>query len=84
MNTSSLTDSLFTTEGMQSIFSDRNTIQRMLDVEAALARALAVEDVIPQIAVAAIVSSCRADLMDLDAIAKSVSSAGNVAIPLVK
>ena len=84
MNTSSLTDGLFSTEGMRSIFSDSNTIQRMLDVEAALARALAVEDVIPQSAVAAIVSSCRADLMDLDAIAKSVSGAGNLAIPLVK
>ena len=84
MNTSSLTDGLFSTEGMQSIFCDSNTIQRMLDVEAALARALALEDVIPQSAVAAIVSSCRADLMDLDALAKSVSSAGNVAIPLVK
>ncbi len=84
MNTSSLTEGLFSTEGMQSIFSDSNTIQRMLDVEAVLARALAVEDVIPQSAVAAIVSSCRADLMDLDALAKSVSSAGNVAVPLVK
>jgi 3-carboxy-cis,cis-muconate cycloisomerase len=84
MNTSSLTEGLFSTEGMQSIFSDSNTIQRMLDVEAVLARALAVEDVIPQSALAAIVSSCRADLMDLDALAKSVSSAGNVAVPLVK
>lgn len=84
MNTSSLTDGLFSTEGMRSIFSDRNTIQRMLDVESALARALAVEDVIPQSAVAAIASSCRTDLMDLDALAKSVSSAGNLAIPLVK
>ena len=84
MNTSSLTDGLFSTEGMQSIFSDRNTIQRMLDVEAALARALAVEDVIPQMAVAAIVSSCRADLMDADALTKSLSSSGNLAIPLVK
>ena len=84
MNLSSLTDGLFSSEGMQSIFSDRNTIQRMLDVEAALARALAVEDVIPQSAVAAIVSACKADLIDADALAKSVSSAGNVAIPLVK
>ena len=84
MNTSSLTDGLFSTEGMQSIFSDRNTIQRMLDVEAALARALAVEDVIPQMAVAAIVSSCRADLMDANALTKSLSSAGNLAIPLAK
>ena len=59
-------------------------LSSMLDVEAALARALAVEDVIPQIAVAAIVNSCRADLMDADALAKSLSSAGNLAIPLVK
>ena len=84
MHISSLTDGLFSSEGMQRIFSDRNTIQRMLDVEAALARSLALEDVIPQSAVAAIVSACRADLIDADALAKSVSGAGNLAIPLVK
>lgn len=84
MNTSSLTDGLFSTEGMQLVFSDKNTLQRMLDVEAALARALAGADVIPQSAVAAIVNACKADLIDVDALATSVSSAGNLAIPLVK
>jgi 3-carboxy-cis,cis-muconate cycloisomerase len=84
MNTSSLTDGLFSSDGMRHIFSDRNTIQRMLDVEAALARALAVEDLIPNTAVAAIVNACSAELIDADAIARSVSSAGNLAIPLVK
>ena len=84
MHISSLTDGLFSSEGMQRLFSDRNTIQRLLDVEAALARALAVEDVIPQSAVAAIVGACKADLIDADTLAKSVSSAGNLAIPLVK
>jgi 3-carboxy-cis,cis-muconate cycloisomerase len=84
MNISTLTEGLFSSEGMQRIFSDRNTIQRMLDVEAALARALAVEDVIPHSAVAAIVNACRADLIDVTALANSVSSAGNLAIPLVK
>ncbi len=84
MHISSLTDGLFSSEGMQRLFSDRNTIQRMLDVEAALARALALEDVIPQSAVAAIVGACKADLIDADTLAKLVSSAGNLAIPLVK
>ncbi|MBM3336387.1 MAG: 3-carboxy-cis,cis-muconate cycloisomerase [Betaproteobacteria bacterium] len=84
MHISSLTEGLFSSKGMQLVFSDRNTIQRMLDVEAALARALAVEDVIPQNAVAAIISVCKADLIDADTLAKSVSSAGNIAIPLVK
>lgn len=84
MHISSLTEGLFSSKGMQLVFSDRNTIQRMLDVEAALARALAVEDVIPQNAVAAIISACKADLIDADTLAKSVSSAGNIAIPLVK
>ena len=84
MHSSSLTDALFSSGGMQLIFSDRSTIQRMLDVEAALARALAVEEVIPQSAVAPIVSACKVDLIDVDTLAKSVSSAGNLAIPLVK
>lgn len=84
MHISSLTDGLFSSEGMQRLFSDRNTIQRLLDVEAALARALALEDVIPKSAVAAIVGACKADLIDADTLAKSVSSAGNLAIPLLK
>ena len=84
MNTSSLTDGLFSSDGMRHIFSDRNTIQRMLDVEAALARALAAEDLIPNTAVASIVNACRAELIDADVLASSVSSAGNLAIPLVK
>ena len=84
MTTSSLTDGLFSTDGMRHVFSDRNTIQRMLDVEAALARALAVEDLIPKSAVAAIANACKAELIDANALAASVSSAGNLAIPLVK
>ena len=84
MNIASLTDGLFSSDAMQPVFSDRNTIQRMLDVEAALARALAVEEVIPHSAVAAIVNACKADLIDTDALAKAVRSAGNLAIPLLR
>lgn len=84
MTTSSLTDGLFSSDGMRHVFSDLNTIQRMLDVEAALARALAVEDLIPNSAVSAIANACKAELIDANALAASVSSAGNLAIPLVK
>ena len=84
MTTSLLTAGLFTSEGMQSIFSDRNTIQSMLEVEAALARALATEEVIPRSAAEIIVSACKADQIDAAALSKAVASAGNLAIPLVK
>lgn len=84
MTISSLTDGLFTSEGMRRIFSDRNTIQRMLDVEAALARALALEDLIPGEAAEAIASVCHADQIDASALAAAVAPAGNLAIPLVR
>ena len=82
--TSSLTAGLFASEGMQRIFSDRNTIQSMLEVEAALARTLATEEVIPHSAADIIVSACNADQIDAAALSKEVSRAGNLAIPLVK
>jgi 3-carboxy-cis,cis-muconate cycloisomerase len=84
MTTSLLTAGLFTSEGMQRIFSDRNTIQSMLEVEAALARALATEEVIPRSAAEIIVSACKADQIDAAALSRAVASAGNLAIPLVK
>jgi hypothetical protein len=42
-----LTDALFTTDAMRAILSDRSRIQRMLDFEAALARAEVAVGVIP-------------------------------------
>ena len=84
MTTSSLTAALFTSEGMQRIFSDQNTIQSMLKVEAALARVLATEEVIPRSAAEIIVSACKAEQIDFAALSKEVGGAGNLAIPLVK
>ncbi len=84
MNSSRLTRSMSSSEGMLHIFSSVNTVQRMLDVEAALARALAAEGVIPQSAVTAIVDTCVAANIDLDALAREAGSAGNLAIPLVR
>jgi 3-carboxy-cis,cis-muconate cycloisomerase len=79
-----LLDPLFGSEAIDKIFGDRSRLQRMLDFEAALARAEARADVIPESAVAPIANQCRADLFDLTALAHSAGSAGNLAIPMVK
>jgi len=76
-------DPLFTTDGMRAIFSDRGRLQGMLDFEAALARAEARAGVIPEAAAPVIESRCRAELFDIDALARSGALAGNAAIPVV-
>ena len=65
-------------------FTDRARLQAMLDVEAALAEAEASAGVIPRDAAAAIRSSAKADLFDVDAIESESVRAGNRAIPLVR
>ena len=79
-----LTDRLSSTDTLIAIFSPRATTQRMLDVEAALARALASAGVIPSNAAAPIEATCRADMLDADALTRAAARAGNLAIPLVK
>ena len=64
-------------------FSDIATVQAMLDVEAALARAQARCGVIPAAAVAPIEAACRAERFDFAALARESATAGNLAIPLV-
>src|SRR5215510_12430961 len=81
---SSLLGPLFASATMRALLADRERLQRMLDVEAALARAEAAVGVIPQQAVAAIVAACRAEHYDLAALGDAAVDAGNVAIPLVK
>lgn len=79
-----LTSAIFSSEGMQRVFSPGSTVQRMLDFEAALTRALACEDVIPESAVAPVLASCDASEFDLTALTLAARDAGNLAIPLVK
>jgi len=79
-----LNDRLVSSDAMLSVFAPRSTVQRMLDVEAALARALASAGVIPADALAPIETACDADLIDADAMTLAAASAGNLAIPLVK
>ena len=76
-------DSLFASDAMRAVFCDRARIARMLDFEAALARAQASVGIIPKPAADAIERQCDAAAFDIEAIAKAARTAGNLAIPLV-
>jgi 3-carboxy-cis,cis-muconate cycloisomerase len=75
---------IFGSAAVAEAFSDRATVQAMLDFEAALAVAEAEVGVIPATAVAPIKSACDASLFDIAEIGSAAGPAGNVAIPLVK
>jgi 3-carboxy-cis,cis-muconate cycloisomerase len=79
-----LLDPLFSWPAIDQAFADRNTVQRMLDFEAGLARAEARTGVIPSSAVVPIATQCDADLFDLGSLSEAVGRAGNIAIPLIK
>ncbi len=79
-----LNDRLTSTAAMLAVFEPKATVQRMLDVEAALAHALARAGVIPTDAVAPIEAACQADRIDAAALTEAAARAGNLAIPLVK
>ena len=79
-----LTSAISSTEAMQQIFSARSTLQSMLNVEAALARALAAKGVIPVSAVDPWVRCCQADKIDIPSLVIAAQDAGNIAIPMVK
>jgi 3-carboxy-cis,cis-muconate cycloisomerase len=79
-----LLDPLFRSPAVEKVFSNRSTLQGMLDFEAALARAEGRAGFIPASAAPAIESKCRAELYDMTALARAAANAGNLAIPLVK
>jgi 3-carboxy-cis,cis-muconate cycloisomerase len=79
-----LLDPLFGSAAMDEVFSDSARIQRMLDFEAALARAEAKCGVIPANAAPAIAAKCKAELIDANALAMATAASLNPAIPLVK
>jgi len=74
---------LFSSAAMRAIVNDRARLQRMLDFEAALARAEAALGVISASAAGEIADACQADRYDIAVIADAAAEAGNVAIPLV-
>lgn len=89
---SSLTEQIYCDRDIMACFSGTETIRRMLEVEAALARAQARCGVIPASAARGIDGVCQdlinADdigaVVDLEGIATASILAGNIAIPFVK
>lgn len=79
-----LLDPLFRSQAVEKVFSNRATLQAMLDFEAALARAEARAGFIPASAAPSIEAKCRAELYDMTVLARAAANAGNLAIPLVK
>ena len=82
--TTRLLDPLFSTEAMREVFSDRRTMQGMLDFELALARALVVTGQAPAGILPAFEQASKADAYDIAALARDAALAGNLAIPLIK
>src|SRR5258707_8336437 len=75
---------LISSAAMRALLDDRARLQRMLDFEAALARAEAAVGVIPASALDPIAAACRAELYDLAALGAAAAGAGNLMDPLVK
>src|SRR6476646_5434905 len=81
--TSQLTTPLYASAAMRAIMSDRARLQRMLDFEAALARAEASLGVIPARAAAAIGEACDAANFDIAALIEAQAPSGNIAVAMV-
>jgi 3-carboxy-cis,cis-muconate cycloisomerase len=79
-----LFDALFGSSLVDAVFSDESRLRRMLDFEAALARAEARCGVIPAAATDVIADKCKPELLDAAALAQSTKLAANPAIPMVK
>lgn len=79
-----LADALYTTPEMLALFSGEGHVRRMLDFEAALARAESRAGVIPPEAADAIGDACRIELFDVPALLRETAVAGTLAIPLAK
>ncbi len=77
-------DTQFSTPEMSAAFSGRSLVARMLEFEAALARAQARAGLIAGAGAEAIASRCKVDLFDVDALYRDAALAGTPAIPLVK
>lgn len=84
MTSSQLTSGMFSTPSLRHIFSESQSVQAMLDVEAALTRVLAAQKIIPSDAVAAIEACCKAEKINIPKLIDDAAAAGNLAIPLVK
>ncbi len=80
----SLAETIASTPAMRAIFSSRATLQAMLDVEAALAKAGAACGFLNPSEAATIAAACTAEPIDIGPLAEDGALAGTVVVPLVK
>ncbi len=69
---------------LSELFSGREAVAKLLQVESALATAQAEAGIIPLTAAKTIAACCVVDAIDINALKNDVVLGGNVAIPLVK
>lgn len=81
---SKLFGDLFSTEEMRRIFSDKMTVQRWMDVEAALARAEARLGIILQEQADEITRRCDVELIDMDEMKRQLAHTHHPIMPLIK
>ena len=74
----------FSTSQTREIFDDKQTVQRWLDVEAALAKVQAKLGIIPQKAADEICAKCRVELIDLDELKREMDRTSHPIVPLLR
>ena len=79
----SIADAYLCSAQIAACFDARATVARMLEFEAALARAAADLELIPATAAAIIAASCMVELFDIEAIKRDTAASSSAAIPLV-
>ena len=77
-------DAIFVPDDLREAVSDAAWLEAMLEFERALAAAEARAGVVPTEAAAAIATSCRAELFDLDALVPGARATGAPAEPMVR
>jgi 3-carboxy-cis,cis-muconate cycloisomerase len=75
---------VYGTDAMRAAMGERAFLQRMLDTEAALARAQSRLGMIPAEAAAAITAAARAEMLDIPALAAATRNTGFPVVGLVK
>ena len=74
----------FSTEATRRIFSDEQTVQKWLDVEAALAKVQARLGIIPEAAAREIQAKAKVDLIDLVDLKKEMDRTSHPIVPLLR
>jgi 3-carboxy-cis,cis-muconate cycloisomerase len=74
----------FSTPALRAIFCDNSTVQRWLDVEAALAKVQARMGIIPEVAAAEIQRKARVELIDLAELSAEMARTSHPIVPLLR